>query len=69
MAMNQSCYALNSKQGVSFAFLYFFTKELIHHLEVKATGSVFNSIISNDIEYINLALPDDIDLIHKYAKK
>lgn len=69
MAMNQSCYALMAKQGVSFAFLYFLTKELIHHLEVKATGSVFNSIVSNDIEYTNLALPDDIGLIDKYAKK
>ncbi|WP_105477829.1 restriction endonuclease subunit S [Escherichia coli] len=69
MAMNQSCYALKAKQGVSFAFLYFLTKELIHHLEVKATGSVFNSIVSNDIEYTNLALPDDIGLIDKYAKK
>ncbi|EMU5530417.1 MULTISPECIES: restriction endonuclease subunit S [Enterobacteriaceae] len=69
MAMNQSCYALKAKQGVSFAFLYFLTKELIHHLEVKATGSVFNSIISNDIEYTYLALPEDNDLIDKYAKK
>lgn len=69
MAMNQSCYALRAKQGTSFAFLYFLTKELIHHLEVKATGSVFSSIISNDIEYTNLALPDDIGMIHKYAKK
>jgi len=69
MAMNQSCYALRAKQGTSFAFLYFLTKELIHHLEVKATGSVFNSIVSNDIEYTNLALPDDIGLIDKYAKK
>ncbi|WP_236327761.1 restriction endonuclease subunit S [Enterobacter bugandensis] len=69
MAMNQSCYALKAKQGVSFAFLYFITKELIHHLEVKATGSVFNSIISNDIEYTYLALPEDNDLIDKYAKK
>ena len=69
MAMNQSCYALKAKQGVSFAFLYFLTKELIHHLEVKATGSVFNSIISSDIEYTYLALPEDNDLIDKYAKK
>lgn len=69
MAMNQSCYALRAKESVSFAFLYFLTKELIHHLEVKATGSVFNSIVSNDIEYTNLALPDDIFLIKKYAKK
>ncbi|RLM20804.1 restriction endonuclease [Brenneria alni] len=69
MAMNQSCYALRAKQGVSFVFLYYLTKELIHHLKIKATGSVFNSIVSSDIEYTNLALPDDIDLIDKYAIK
>lgn len=69
MAMNQSCYALRAKKGTSFASLYFLTKELIHHLEVKATGSVFNSIISNDIEYTYLALPEDNNLIDKYAKK
>ncbi|HFK6832997.1 restriction endonuclease subunit S [Citrobacter freundii] len=69
MAMNQSCYALKAKQDVSFAFLYFLTKELIHHLEVKATGSVFNSIVSNDIENTNLAFPDNIDLISKYAER
>lgn len=60
--MNQSCYALRAKQGSGFTFLYFLTKDLIHPLEVKATGSVFNSIVSNDVEYTNLALPDDICL-------
>ncbi|HEY2451472.1 MAG TPA: restriction endonuclease subunit S [Scandinavium sp.] len=69
MAMNQSCYALRAKQGISFAFLYYFTKELIHHLEVKATGSVFNSIVSSDIQYSNLALPDSVYLLDEYAKK
>ncbi|MCL6351564.1 restriction endonuclease subunit S [Pectobacterium polaris] len=69
MAMNQSCYALRAKKDISFAFLYYLVKELIHHLEVKATGSVFNSIVSNDIKYTNLALPDNIYLIDEYARK
>uniref|UniRef100_UPI0036D95910 restriction endonuclease subunit S n=1 Tax=Photorhabdus sp. RM322S TaxID=3342825 RepID=UPI0036D95910 len=69
MAMNQSCYALRAKKGISFAFLYYLTKELIHHLEVKASGSVFNSIVSSDIEYTKLALPDNTDLIDNYAKR
>ncbi|GAA6167107.1 restriction endonuclease subunit S [Sessilibacter corallicola] len=67
MAMNQSCYALRAKDGISYTFLFFLTKELIHHLEVKASGSVFNSIVSNDIEYTNLALPSDSALMDKYA--
>ncbi|OOV86155.1 restriction endonuclease subunit S [Oceanospirillum linum] len=67
MAMNQSCYALKAREGVSYTFLFFLTKELIHHLEVKASGSVFNSIVSNDIEFTNLALPKERLLIDKFA--
>ncbi|WP_199526763.1 restriction endonuclease subunit S [Pseudoalteromonas sp. bablab_jr004] len=68
MAMNQSCYALRAKDGISHTFLFFLTKELIHHLEVKASGSVFNSIVSNDIEYTNLAFPSGSELFKKYAE-
>ena len=67
MAMNQSCYALRARDGISYTFLFFLTKELIHHLEVKASGSVFNSIVSNDIEFTNLALPKDKTIIDKFA--
>ena len=59
MAMNQSCYALRAKSGVSHVYLFYLAKELIHHLEVKSSGSVFNSIVSNDIECTHLAIPDD----------
>lgn len=68
MAMNQSCYALKPKNGISFSFLFYLIKELIHHLEVKASGSVFNSIVSNDIEFTNLALPDDKTIIERFAE-
>ena len=57
MAMNQSCYALRAKTGVSHVFLFFLAKELIHHLHVKSSGSVFDSIVSNDIELTKLAIP------------
>lgn len=67
MAMNQSCYALKAKNGISYTFLFFLTKELIHHLEVKASGSVFNSIVSNDIEFTNLALPKERSIIEKFS--
>ncbi len=58
MAMNQSCYALRAKAGISHVFLFFLAKELIHHLQVKSSGSVFDSIVSNDIEQTNLAIPE-----------
>ena len=66
MAMNQSCYALRAKPGISHVFLFFLTKELIHHLQVKSSGSVFDSIVSNDIELTNLAIPKG-EVIEKFA--
>ena len=57
MAMNQSCYALQPKEKSDYSYLFFLTKELVHNLEVKAVGSVFDSIVSNDIEQTFLAVP------------
>jgi len=66
MAMNQSCYALRAKPGISHTYLFFLAKELIHHLQVKSSGSVFDSIVSNDIELTSLAIPDK-DIVEKLA--
>jgi type I restriction enzyme S subunit len=66
MAMNQSCYALRAKTGISHTYLFFLAKELIHHLEVKSSGSVFDSIVSNDIEFTSLAIPYTA-VVEKYA--
>jgi type I restriction enzyme, S subunit len=66
MAMNQSCYALRAKPGISHVFLFFLAKELIHHLQVKSSGSIFDSIVSNDIELTKLAIPKG-DVIEKFA--
>jgi type I restriction enzyme S subunit len=66
MAMNQSCYALRAKHGISHTYLFFLAKELIHHLEVKSSGSVFDSIVSNDVELTSLAIPDTT-VVEKFA--
>ena len=66
MAMNQSCYALRAKPGISHVFIFFLAKELIHHLQIKSSGSVFDSIVSNDIESTKLAIPE-LDVIRKFA--
>lgn len=66
MAMNQSCYALRAKPGISHVFLYFLAKELIHHLQVKSSGSVFDSIVSNDIELTSLTIPRS-EVIEQFA--
>ena len=49
MAMNQSCYALKSKNE-EYEYLYFLTIQLIESLKAKGSGSVFKSIIVSDIE-------------------
>ena len=49
MAMNQSCYALKSKNK-EYEYLYFLTIQLIESLKAKGSGSVFKSIIASDIE-------------------
>lgn len=66
MAMNQSCYALRAKPDISHTYLFFLANELIHHLKVKSSGSVFDSIVSNDIEFTNLAIPDSA-FVEKFA--
>lgn len=58
MAMNQSCYALRSKKN-EYEYLYFLTSQLIEYLKVKGNGSVFNSIISADIETSILCIGDE----------
>ncbi|WP_288633003.1 restriction endonuclease subunit S [uncultured Butyricimonas sp.] len=49
MAMNQSCYALKSRNG-EYEYLYFLTIQMIESLKAKGSGSVFKSIIASDIE-------------------
>ncbi len=66
MAMNQSCYALRAKLNISYTYLFFLAKDLIHHLEVKSSGSVFNSIVSNDIEFTNLVISETV-VVDKFA--
>lgn len=66
MAMNQSCYALRAKPGIGHVFLFFLAKELIHHLRVKSSGSVFDSIVSNDIALTKLVIPRH-DVIQQFS--
>lgn len=57
MAMNQSCYALAPKVTTNYPYVFLHARTLIHHLKVKATGSTFNSIVTNDIEWTRLISP------------
>ncbi|MCE9440328.1 restriction endonuclease subunit S [Bacteroides fragilis] len=55
MAMNQSCYALKSRNN-EFEYLFFLTAQLIECLKAKGSGSTFKSIISSDIEQSTLCI-------------
>ena len=67
MAMNQSCYALQSKEG-EFEYLYFLTTQLIDCLKAKGSGSVFKSIIASDIEHSILCVAKE-NIVSDFCKK
>ena len=67
MAMNQSCYALVPKVSTNFPYVFLHAKTLIHHLKVKASGSTFNSIVTNDIEWTRLISPKT-EVISEFCK-
>ena len=48
MAMNQSCFALTSKDNTPY-FAYFLTERVVKSLKKKANGAVFDAINSKDI--------------------
>ena len=67
MAMNQSCYALRSKEG-EYEYLYFLTTQLIDCLKAKGSGSVFKSIIASDIEHSTLCVATE-SVVSDFCKK
>ena len=67
MAMNQSCYALQSKEE-EFEYLYFLTTQLIDCLKAKGSGSVFKSIIASDIEHSTLCVATE-NVVSDFCKK
>ena len=67
MAMNQSCYALQSKEG-EYEYLYFLTTQLIDCLKAKGSGSIFKSIIASDIEHSTLCIAIE-NVVSGFCKK
>ena len=66
MAMNQSCYALQSKLPYSQYFIYQITLGVVDALKNKATGAVFDAIVTRDFENEMVVLPD-VDIVRKYT--
>lgn len=60
MAMNQSCYALAGK-NIHPLLVYFYTLKTVENLKHKASGAVFDAIITRDFDTENLCmLPDNV---------
>ena len=49
MAMNQSCYALTS-DSIDPILVYFYTLRVVASLKHKASGAVFDAIVTRDFE-------------------
>ena len=50
MAMNQSCYALTGKDGLHQIIVYQYVLETVKALKHKASGAVFDAIITRDFD-------------------
>jgi len=69
MAMNQSCYALAS-ETVDPLLVYFYTLKAVASLKHKASGAVFDAIVTRDFdsETINILSDDDSKLVLSIIK-
>ena len=50
MSMNQSCYALTGKNGLHQIVVYHYVLEIVKTLKHKASGAVFDAIITRDFD-------------------
>lgn len=57
MAMNQSCYALIAKDGISQEFLYSSLKASIDQFKARASGAVFDAIVVDTFKDIPFLIP------------
>jgi type I restriction enzyme S subunit len=67
MGMNQSCYALIGKEGFGQYFVYHLTQTVMNSLKRKASGAVFDALVTRDFENEVVAVPsnDKINLFEE----
>ena len=58
MAMNQSCYALQSKEKQQDIYCYYSTKEIVEILKARSHGSVFSTITRDTLKGIDVCYPN-----------
>lgn len=65
MAMNQSCYGIQGKEGFSDNFIYFLIRSNVSDFQKRGHGSVFNTITKSTFESIDVIIPD-INVVQGY---
>lgn len=68
MAMNQSCYAIQGKNGYPPFFVYAFTKSIIATMKKKASGAVFSALVIRDFNMEKVTEPTIAD-VAMYQKR
>jgi len=67
MAMNQSCYALRGKSGVSQRFLFLMTLQQVEYLKTNTGGATFDTIVVDTFRRMQIAKPPH-DLIAAFTR-
>ena len=57
MAMNQSCYALRGKEGISQLYLFLTSRERIDYLKKNTGGATFDTIVVETFRRMLVAKP------------
>ena len=57
MAMNQSCYGIQGKNGIDDYFVYFTIRSQVADLQRSGHGSVFNTITQDTFKTIRVPCP------------
>ena len=68
MAMNQSCYALRGKAGISQRFLFLMTLQQLDYLKTNTGGATFDTIVVDTFRRMQVVKPR-LDLITQFTSR
>lgn len=68
MAMNQSCYALRGKPGISQRFLFLMTLQQVDYLKTNTGGATFDTIVVDTFRRMEVVKPAR-EVIARFAEK
>lgn len=64
MAMNQSCYALRGKDGISQQFLFLATKQQVDYLKKNTGGATFDTVVVDTFKRMVVVRPSAVLIDH-----